>query len=167
MLQPLSPYRDDKNQHTATSNQPVRPDSMTVIKFCKTLRNTRNGSSRDQAIVGDERRCRYARGLGGDARCPRCSQIKRKPMASKHGIPAHIESEIRTCDVRCVYCDKVMMPATNAAPPSSLAAILTVSPRMSSHSTRISPRLIHRLIRPCLTRGDAQLLLDVVHDRFR
>ena len=36
-------------------------------------------------------------------------------MANRHGIPAHIESEIRARDVRCVYCGKVMMPTTNAA----------------------------------------------------
>ena len=36
-------------------------------------------------------------------------------MANKYGIPAHIESEIRIRDVRCVYCGKVMMPTTNAA----------------------------------------------------
>lgn len=35
-------------------------------------------------------------------------------MANRLGIPAHIESEIRTRDVRCVYCDKVMMPTTHA-----------------------------------------------------
>jgi len=36
-------------------------------------------------------------------------------MANRHGIPAHIESEIRARDERCVYCGKVMVPTTSAA----------------------------------------------------
>jgi hypothetical protein len=36
-------------------------------------------------------------------------------MPNKHGIPAHIESEIRARDIRCVYCDKVMKPTTDPA----------------------------------------------------
>jgi hypothetical protein len=34
-------------------------------------------------------------------------------MSNRLGIPAHIESEIRARDVRCVYCDKVMVPTTS------------------------------------------------------